>query len=238
MRPILSHDPFRHIVIDNFLPSEQAIWASASFPRPKDGWYSYDNVFENKWATDKHELIPSQHMEILLKHNASPFITDLETLFDMPGLIPDPSFRGGGLHYIKPGGKLDIHADFNWHTHLKLDRRLNAILYLNPDWKPEYGGHLELWDKEMKLCVKKIEPLHNRMVIFETTDFSYHGHPDPFNGPEGSSRKSMAWYFYTNGRPEHEKTDPHSTMFKKRPQDQTSEEIEALRQKRNNGRIS
>lgn len=232
---LLQSEPFKHVVMDNFLRADLATQLAELFPDPNKEWYVYDNVFEKKYATDNWAHIPKMHWRELLRHNAQPFINHLEEMFEIKGLIPDPAFRGGGLHFIKTGGKLDIHADFNWHTHLKLDRRLNAILYLNPGWTEDWGGHLELWDKDMKSCVKRIEPIHNRMVIFETTDFSYHGHPDPFKGP---ARKSMAWYYYSNGRPEHEKTDPHSTCFKKRPQDETNKEIEELRQKRNHGRIT
>lgn len=84
---------------------------------------------------------------------------------------------GGGLHELRNGGYLNVHADFNRHPKLKLDRRLNVLIYLNKDWISEYGGELQLWDKEMKNCEKKIIPIFNRMVIFSTTDFSYHGNP-------------------------------------------------------------
>ena len=45
---------------------------------------------------------------------------------------------------------LKVHADFNYHGHLKVDRRLNLLLYLNENWSEDFGGHLQLWDKEMK----------------------------------------------------------------------------------------
>ena len=49
----------------------------------------------------------------------------LEGLTGITGLIPDPYFEGGGLHQIEPGGYLKVHADFNWHKTLRLDRRIN-----------------------------------------------------------------------------------------------------------------
>jgi len=168
----------------------------AQFPKPTDDWYTYDNVFEVKRAQDNLLKIPEIHKRILADFNTHIFIDHIEKVFGIDGLIPDPSFRGGGLHQIMPGGKLDVHIDFNRHPKLKLHRRINAILYLNKHWQKEWGGHLELWDSEMKKCVKKVAPLFNRMVIFETTDFSYHGHPEPLNFPPGESRKSMAWYFF------------------------------------------
>ncbi len=119
-------------------------------------------------------------------------------------LIADPYFLGGGIHEIKKGGFLKIHADFNFHPKLKLSRRINMLIYLNKEWKEDYGGHLELWDRKMENCKVKILPKFNRMVIFNTTYFSYHGHPDPLNCPEEKSRKSLALYYYSNGRPKNE----------------------------------
>ena len=104
----------------------------------------------------------------------------------------------------KKGGFLKVHSDFNLHPQLNLNRRLNLLLYLNKDWKEEWGGHLELWDKDMKSCKVKISPNFNKLVIFNTTDYSFHGHPNPLACPEDVTRKSLALYYYTNGRPSNE----------------------------------
>ena len=124
---------------------------------------------------------------------------------------------GGGLHQIERGGYLKIHADFNRHPKFNLDRRLNLLLYLNENWKEEYGGHLELWNNQMTACVRRISPIFNRCVIFNTTDFSYHGHPEPLTCPEHVTRKSLALYYYSNGRPETERSRPHGTLTQTRP---------------------
>lgn len=234
---VFDDKPFRHWVCDNFLDTELAFKLYTFFPHTKQDWYKYENVFEKKRATDRLTQMPDLHVSLLTLLNSHVFIEYLEKMTGIEGIIPDPWFRGGGLHQIHTGGKLDVHADFNWHTHLKLDRRLNALLYLNYGWQEEWGGHLELWRTDMTECVKKISPAFNRMVIFETTDSSYHGHPEPLQCPDHVTRKSMAWYFYTNGRPESEKSKQHSTLFKRRPTDPVSEEVEALRKKRGKGRV-
>lgn len=157
---------------------------------------------------------------LLYQLNSSTFITFLERLTNVDGLIPDPHFVGGGLHQIERGGFLKMHVDFNKHERLRLDRRLNLLIYLNKDWQEEYGGHLELWDKDVTQCSKKILPVFNRCVVFTTTDFSYHGHPEPLTCPEDRSRKSLALYYYSNGRPASEIRrghSEHSTLFRARP---------------------
>jgi Rps23 Pro-64 3,4-dihydroxylase Tpa1-like proline 4-hydroxylase len=104
---------------------------------------------------------------------------------------------GGGLHQTLPGGMLRVHADFLKHPHYGLDRRMNLLLFLNKDWKPEYGGALELWDENMERLVTQVEPLANRCVIFTTSPTSYHGYTQPITCPQGMSRKSLAAYYYT-----------------------------------------
>lgn len=213
--------PFPHVVIDNFLPEALLEAVLKEFPNPKQiDWQTFQTPAEKKLAS-KHEHQMGDATRLLLYSlNSSTFITFLEILTGIDGILPDPHFEGGGLHQIERGGFLKMHVDFNHHKKLRLDRRLNFLLYLNQDWKEEYGGHLELWDTKMTQCQKKILPLFNRCVVFSTTDFSYHGHPEPLTCPEDRTRKSLALYYYTNGRPAEEVTGkPHTTIFQARTQD-------------------
>lgn len=111
-------------------------------------------------------------------------------------MITDPYFEGGGLHEIDSGGKLDIHTDFNLYERLNLVRKINLLIYLNENWKPEYGGDLEFWNDSGK-CVS-IAPLLNRCVIFDTDKNSLHGHPEPLQCPPDRSRRSIAIYYYVS----------------------------------------
>lgn len=229
--------PFKHWIIPNFFDQDLADAMFKAFPKPDEKWWKYSNHFEKKYATDNLSLMHASHAVSLMTLNSHIWIKRLEEITGIDGIIADPWFRGGGLHCIPRGGKLDIHADYNFNTKLKLDRRLNMLIYLNKDWKEEYLGNLELWDADMTACQKSILPSHNLCVIFETVDWGYHGHPDPLNCPETTSRKSLALYYFTNGRPDHEKSPPHSTKFQKRPSDETTPEIEMLRERRNMGRL-
>lgn len=217
--------PFPHIVIDNFLPESILDAVLAEFPSPEQiAWQKFQNSAEKKLASRHEQQMGDATRLLLYQFNSATFIEFLEELTGIAGIIPDPHFVGGGLHQIERGGFLKMHVDFNKHTRLNLDRRLNLLLYLNRDWQEEYGGHLELWDTEMTQCQKKILPIFNRCVVFSTTDFSYHGHPEPLTCPEDRTRKSLAMYYYTNGRPAHEVLDaPHTTIFKARPTDELSE---------------
>ncbi|ERT09197.1 2OG-Fe(II) oxygenase superfamily protein [Lyngbya aestuarii BL J] len=213
--------PYPHIVIDNFLPESILDHILDEFPKPDTiDWHKFNGNYSKKLASSSELQMGESTRFLLYQLNSSIFIRFLEKLTGIEGIIPDPHFKGGGLHQIERGGFLKVHVDFNRHEKLDIDRRLNLLIYLNKDWKEEYGGYFELWDSEMTGCKKKVLPLFNRCVIFSTTDFSYHGHPDPLNCPEGLSRKSLALYYYSNGRPTEEISDGHTTVFQARPGEQ------------------
>jgi Rps23 Pro-64 3,4-dihydroxylase Tpa1-like proline 4-hydroxylase len=214
-----SAEPFPHVVLDDFVPATVLDQVLAEFPEPASNqWRRYSRIEERKlaWADDNTMGLVTRH--VLGQFNSSIFVTFLERLTGIRGIVPDPHFVGGGLHQIQRGGFLKVHADFNVHPRLRLDRRLNLLLYLNRDWRNEYGGALELWDRTMTHAVRAIQPIFNRCVIFATTSYSFHGHPDPLMCPEDITRRSLAFYYYTNGRPsEAFLTGGHSTLFRRRP---------------------
>jgi hypothetical protein len=210
-------EPFPHVVMDDFLPVETLEDVLIEFPAPGDQWFRFQSKLQmKKLASTEEYLFGARTVDLLRSLNSSGFLRFLETLTGIGGLIPDPHFLGGGLHQIEPGGFLKIHADFNRHPELHLDRRLNLLIYLNKNWSDDYGGHLELWSRKMKGCAVKVLPVFNRAVLFSTTDFAFHGHPEPLTCPEGFTRKSLALYYYTNGRPLAETSEPHTTLFQSR----------------------
>jgi hypothetical protein len=213
--------PYPHIVLDNFFDPEIVDGILKEFPdRNAIRWQRFDNANEIKLASATDASFGPLTRLFFYHLNSITFLEFLSQITGIENLIPDPQFEGGGLHQIVRGGKLGVHADFNKHRKYGLDRRLNLLLYLNKNWREEYGGHLQLWDKGMTQCEAKVAPLFNRVMVFGTTDFTYHGHPDPLECPDDMTRKSLALYYFTNGRPAEEVTGEHSTVFKARsPED-------------------
>jgi len=216
----LSANPFPHIIIDNFFDENILNMILEEFPKNIDkSGEDYNNKAEKKLTLNDVSKLSKTTVDFINFLNSSVFIKYLQELTDIKEtLIPDPYLIGGGLHELRNDGFLNIHSDFNRHPKMKLDRRLNILIYLNKDWRDEYGGQLQLWDKNMEKCEQNILPIFNRMVIFSTTDTSYHGNPIKVNHPSNISRKSIAMYYYSNGRPNSEnELGDHSTIFRKRP---------------------
>ena len=213
----ISASPFPSIVIDNFFNEEMLSKVADEFPDLSKlaDVKTYDNHNEKKLEA-KGERHFSENGRLLAHFlNSQPILQFLQELTGIKEtLLPDPYFVGGGYHEIKSGGLLKVHADFNKHEMTFLDRRINLLVYLNKDWEESYGGNFELWDKDMTRAYKKVLPIFNRIAIFSTTDFSFHGHPDALNCPPDRSRKSLALYYYTNGRPKSElNPKAHATLF-------------------------
>lgn len=215
-----SAKPYPHAVIDGFIPQDWILHkVLEEFPSPKKNNWHPDSPAQLAKASYTTDYLYGPHTRHLMNEfNSATFIKFLQQLTGIQGLIPDPHYLGAGLHQINSGGFLKIHTDFSWYPELKLRRRLNMLLYLNEGWREEWGGAIELWDKKMKGCVKKALPLFNRCVIFNTTQTSYHGHPDPLMCPKDVSRKSIALYYYTADASE-PTFKKHGTLFFGRPKE-------------------
>lgn len=206
--------PFPHIVLDGVIAEERLAGIIAEFPEPRDSlWKDKTHEYSRKAACDDLEMMGPRIRQLIMELNSGNFVDFLERLTGISALVPDPHLAGGGLHQIRRGGFLDIHADFNVHPRLQLERRLNVLLFLNDQWSEEYGGHLELWSQKRNSCEKRVLPIANRMVVFSTTDAALHGHPIPLTCPGDRTRNSIALYYYTKDRPRSEKSKPHSTLY-------------------------
>jgi hypothetical protein len=197
-----SLDPFPHLVIDGFFEDSLARQLCDDFPPfGCDLWHTYDNAVEvKKTLNNYHAFTPSLY-KFFTDINSRECISLFERLTQCK-LYPDFGLHGGGLHIHGSGGKLNTHLDYSIHPKLGLERRLNLIVYLNPEWDESWGGALGLWrDDNGKPgeLVKLIAPLFNRAVVFDTTR-AWHGLPEPITCPQGQYRKSLAVYYLCDPR--------------------------------------
>jgi hypothetical protein len=217
--------PYPFLVIDDFLSAEVVEVLVRDFPAPgAEIWHRCLTADQhNKLALSHESLIPASIRNLIHELNSGYFLELLEQITGINNLVADTKLVGGGLHQIERGGKLNVHVDYSHHPNNRLNRRLNLILYLNENWREEYGGHFEIWDRKVRRCEHRIAPLVNRCVLFATSSYSFHGHPEPLACPEGMTRKSVALYYYSNGRPEEPgPVVEHNTLFHLRPGEQFS----------------
>ena len=219
-RRFLSAEPFPHLCIDNFLDAEFAERIAQSFPsldeaRKIGREFTAINERRKIQITDASRFAPAvAQLNDLLA--SAEFLDFISYVTEIPKVLADDMLIGGGIHETGSRGHLDVHVDFNYIKDRGLHRRLNILIYFNKEWRPEWGGNIELWDRDVKVCRHSLSPIFNRCVLFETSAISYHG-VSAVKCPDDTSRKSFAAYYYTTEAPAGWTGESHTTIFKARP---------------------
>lgn len=197
-------EPFPHAVIRGMWPDADLREIRAEFPEPEDPrWITYPAEEERGKRAGAEDCWGPATREFIDALRSPAMCSWLSALTGIGPLTPDTI--GGGMHMTTEGGRLAMHVDFNVHPSLPLERRLNLLVFLEEDWDETWGGTLYLGaDRETY-----VEPLLNTTVIFETSEHSWHGHPEPITCPV--KRRSIAVYYYAPLRPE--TATPHTTEW-------------------------
>jgi Rps23 Pro-64 3,4-dihydroxylase Tpa1-like proline 4-hydroxylase len=216
-REYAAAQPFPHIVVDGFLDGWIANRAAAELETfDVAAWHRDEHSQQvNKAWMENPENVPQTAATVLRYMNSEAVCAFMSRLTGIDQLLPDDTYLGGGVHVSNRGGRLGLHADFNLHPRTGLHRRVNALLYMNREWRSEWRGELELWSKDLTRAERSIEPLFNRLVVFTITDDAVHGVPTPLACPDDRRRLSLALYYYTTERPEAEKAPFHWAMWRK-----------------------
>ena len=213
--------PFKYVVVDDFLSDTTVEDLISGFPVPvkEDMLNEYGEPSLKHTVPNVREI--NAHYEKFDSYiQSKEFIDYMERITGIEGLIYDPNYFGGGTHNNLSGQGMDTHVDFNVYDLPgvgKVHRRLNAIIYLNEEWKEEWGGNIELHSDPFDPVNDEFEtvvPIKNRLVLFETNEYSWHGFESVSEHvPKGVTRKSFAIYFYTEDRPDEEKVASHGTFY-------------------------
>lgn len=212
--------PFPHIAIDEFLEPDFADAVAAAYPSFGEAeklglQFKAVNEYKKIQITES-EKFPDPVGKLNELLGSEEFRSQLAQISGIDELSYDASLAGGGMHITGPHGLLDVHVDFNWSDQLEKHRRLNLLVYLNPEWRPEWKGAVEIWDDEVKTRFHAFAPVHNRAVMFATSERSFHG-VEAVRCPEGHTRNSFAVYYYSAEPPDGYRGVNHSTIFRARP---------------------
>lgn len=197
----MSESKFKYVVIDNFLKKDVAKKIESNF-KLNSKWTNYSLINNyKKYGLNDKSVMSKNLLRTIDELGEKKFLKILTKITNINDLFLDHNLDGAGLHQVYNKGYLNIHTDFaSHHKNLKWKRVINLLIYFNNDWKDQYGGNLELYDKHGKKILKSIAPKFNRAVIFITNNTSYHGHTKKLKLPKNVSRKSLALYYYVNTR--------------------------------------
>ena len=221
--------PFPHIVIDDMFSARMLDDLIAEMPdTTREHWVAYDTKgLEKKLGLRSAIALQKTGFELTAFLHSAAFLYFLTELTGIAELLPDPYLQGGGFSIILPGGFFNVHVDRNVAYETGLVRRLALIIYLNKSWRPEYGGQLELWNRDGTERAVVVEPLFDRTIVFEIADENYHGVPAPVACPPGRSRNSFLVYYHTAALDGLRDIVPHTSRFASHPRGVRRDTIKA-----------
>ena len=172
--------PFPFWTIRSFLSEEMALAIASEIPDQSDlRWRRYENPLERKQLLNYWDAFGPQTYRLFCALTSMSFALSLAKILGHDKrLLPDPGLNGGGIHVHPAGTWLNTHRDYDRHPKIGFRREFNLIIFIQPEWKKEWGGELELWSGVQEApeeCVVALEPQFCSAVIFQTSGVAWHG---------------------------------------------------------------
>lgn len=162
----------RFCYLDQLLPEKIAYQIYESFPK-KGQMRKMSSFREEKYTSKNFDQFNPILAAITFAIQDSKVISIVEEITGIKNQIPDSTLYAGGLSLMEKENFLNPHIDNSHEQTRRYYRTLNLLYYVTPDWKLEYGGNLELWDKKVNKNVTIVSKF-NRLVIMETNPWSWH----------------------------------------------------------------
>lgn len=216
--------PFRHLVVDGFLPGALARGVARELPRPDDEAFTEGRVGGDGVAIcrDPERLGPSWARVDALTRSAD-FLAALGEACGVADLRRNEAGDCGGLFRYAPDSEMDVHVDSNdVDVHCAQTghrRKINLLLYLTPGWREDWGGGFDLYAAPSRAPVKSVAPLFNRCVLFDSHDRSWHG-VAPITLPRsarGTARFALILNYFSTDRRGTRPGPPHYNLLFPRP---------------------
>lgn len=204
--------PTRFTAIDNLFPEDLARRIYKAFPS-REEMRLLDSFREKKYTSKSLDKFDSLISDATFAFQDQRVIAAVSNITGQKEVVGDPHLYAGGISAMAQGHFLNPHIDNSHDGEQKNYRILNLLYYVTPDWQPENGGNLELWDTSVKEVVE-IPSLFNRLVLMETNDKSWHSVNEV--KPDGL-RCCVSNYYFSPISPNGYETT-HVTFFQARPE--------------------
>jgi len=200
-------------------------------------WDRYNNLFEQKNTYRDKYNFPPRLNELFSELTNQVFINKLNELTGLE-LINDNERLLWGLHTFNNNDKLDMHIDAGRHLPTGMYKAITLGIYLSKNWTDNNGGYLELWNGDnitivsnpkIYECKKKISPIFNRCIIFESNNKSWHGSPEHCICKNNEVRIFITLSYLIGNPTQTINNTYYKAYFVKRPQDEEDEEKNKLR---------
>jgi Rps23 Pro-64 3,4-dihydroxylase Tpa1-like proline 4-hydroxylase len=211
---------FGRVKIDNFLDDETVHQLyKECIDAPKGGWTVFTRAGSRMEEFNDLISLPTAHRVTYDIMHSGEFLYELEQMTGIGGLLPDPHLVGAAYSIIRNGKDLGCHYDFNWNDRLRLHRKLTTLLYITPDWKDEWGGHIQYYDDNIdenpnSNLIESISPKFNRFVINENIKHAPYHRVSEVNAPEDKPRCAIRFFYYISTSEYDKDNPPHRSTYK------------------------
>jgi len=204
--------PTKFAAIDDLLPADEAAKIASAFPA-SEKMRLLDSFREKKYTSKALDEFDPIIADITFAFQDKRVIEKVAELTGIRDAVGDPHLYAGGISAMEHGHFLNPHIDNSHDGERENYRVLNLLYYITPDWKPENGGNLELWDEKVRTRVE-IRSLFNRLVLMATNDKSFHS----VNTVKAANpRRCISNYYFSPHSPNGYETF-HVTYFMARPE--------------------
>jgi Rps23 Pro-64 3,4-dihydroxylase Tpa1-like proline 4-hydroxylase len=200
--------------------------------------FALDDVLPEEWARQIYDAFPDQgrmsfknsikerkHVAAQMNEHA-PILEEAVYAFQQPNVLkliaeitglralePDAELYAGGISAMVKGSYLKPHLDNSHDSKQERYRVLNLLYYVTPDWKPEFGGSLEVWDDGPTGAPRPFPALFNRLVVMATNRISWHSVSEIV---ADARRCCVSNYYFSKVSPDSADYF-HATSFRGRP---------------------
>jgi Rps23 Pro-64 3,4-dihydroxylase Tpa1-like proline 4-hydroxylase len=207
--------------IDNFLDDDTVYKLyEECITAPKGGWTVFTRAGSRMEEFNDLISLPTAHRVTYDIMHSGEFIYELEQMTGIIGLLPDPHLVGAGYSIIRNGKELGCHYDFNWNDRIRLHRKLTCLLYITPDWRSEWGGHIQYYNDNVDInpnatLIESVFPKFNRFVINENIKHGPYHRVGAVNAPDAVyGRCAIRFFYYVSTSEPNIDNPPHKSTYK------------------------
>ncbi|MDF2448695.1 MAG: putative proline hydroxylase [Bacteroidota bacterium] len=201
-------------IVDDLLPEPLAHEIFNAFPAPEK-MGEHRSLRENKKIAAQLNLYHPILEEITFAFQDPRIVSLVEEITGIKNMEPDSKLYAGGISLMSEGNFLNPHLDNSHDSERQKYRVLNLLYYVSPNWKEEYGGNLELWDRGLKYKQRTIVSKFNRLVLMITNKTSYHSVSKVVH----SANRCCVSNYYFSDEPAENEDYFHVTTFYGRPEE-------------------
>jgi len=182
-------------VLDDVFERDVAAALGAAFPDP-DAMMLRHTLRERKLVSAQMDRHSPLLEESVYAFQQPAVLAALGRICGIDGLLPDEHLYAGGISVMEQGHFLNPHLDNSHDESRSTYRVLNLLYYATPEWRAEYGGSLELWDRGPRRApARTVAATFNRLVVMATTRRSWHS-VSPVR--HGGSRRCISNYYFAS----------------------------------------